>query len=144
MDLRTVLFVLYITNRLVFITEVQSVYCAVRKESLYKAESFVLKGYVTEMPVQAWTGHYGSRRLRLEELLDNLHKYAVRLSAIRIGLPISVTGWVDPEATVRSERLSQWRIPMTPSGIEPAISRLVGQSPNQMRHTIFNPLKSGG
>jgi len=33
---------------------------------------------------------------------------------------ISVRGWVDPSSLVRPERLWQWKIPMTPSGMEPA------------------------
>jgi len=41
---QTVAFALYITNRLVFITEVGSVYCAVRTESLYNTETFRSKG----------------------------------------------------------------------------------------------------
>jgi hypothetical protein len=37
----TVSFALYIINRLVFITEAESVYCAVGPESLYETDTFV-------------------------------------------------------------------------------------------------------
>jgi hypothetical protein len=37
---QTVSFVLYIINRLVFITEVESVYSAVRTEYLYNTDTF--------------------------------------------------------------------------------------------------------
>jgi hypothetical protein len=41
---QTAIIFLYSINRLVFVTDVESVYCAVRTESLYKQIRFVFKG----------------------------------------------------------------------------------------------------
>jgi hypothetical protein len=90
------------------------------------------------IPLQAWTSPQGSRRLRLPDF-----KTIGRLSALRT-VPlchheiflvlISVRGWVNPRAIVRSEGLCQRKFPVTPLGIEPATFRLVAQCLHQLSH----------
>jgi hypothetical protein len=83
--------------------------------------------------VQAQIVHTGSRRLRLPGFpISTGHLYASE------GAPSkhSVTGWVDPTATVRPEGLNQGKISKTQSGTEPATLWLVEQCLNQLRHRV--------
>jgi hypothetical protein len=59
---------------------------------LYYFPWSAVKSKGTAIPVQAWTGPYGSKRLRLPQFLDNRHIKMARLSA----LPAAFTPEVIP------------------------------------------------
>jgi len=88
------------------------------------------------VPLQAWIGPEGSRKLRFPDFVTR-HRMVVRLSVLRIGrlypqeIPlaiISVRGWVDPRPIVRSEGF--YVNEKSTAGIEPATFRIVAQHVN--------------
>jgi hypothetical protein len=80
----------------------------------------------------------------LPESLGNGHMKVARLSAPRTGslYPPGDTFDIhfDHSTIVRPEGSSQWKMPVTPSGIEPSISRPVSQCFNKLCHRV-PPLK---
>jgi len=97
-----------------------------------------------------WVKQFHYRPWRFQEIeaprfQDNWHMKVVSLSALRTGrlypqeiflVLISVRACVNPRAIVRPEGLCEWKIPLTPPGIEPATFRIVSQCLKKMRHRV--------
>ena len=77
-----------------------------------------------------------SRQSALEGGNVVCHTHRPPLSQEILLVLICVRGWVDPKAIVQPEGLCQWKIPMTPTGIEPVTFQIVAQCLKQLRHCV--------
>ena len=91
------------------------------------------------IPIQARTGPQDSRSSKLREFLDSQHMKMKRLSLLSTGhlypqmtslVLIFVRGRVD------HRHINSIKIPITPSGIEPATFRLREQCRNTLHHRV--------
>jgi len=102
----------------------------------------------TAIPVQAYYRPRGFQEFQAPGFRDSRHMRAVRFSALHIGhlyLPpkyswclLLLEADLRPGAEVWPKGICHWKIPMIPSGFEPATFRLVAQCLNQLcRHITF-------
>ena len=88
------------------------------------ASNAVVKKKIKAVPLQAWSGPEGSRKLRFPDFMTTAQDGGKIVTALR-------TGRLYPQGHSAIGRiLCQWKIPMTPAGIEPVIFWYVAQRLN--------------
>jgi hypothetical protein len=90
-------------------------------------------------PITGLNWPTGFQQVEAPRFQDNRHMKVVRLSALCTGHlypPGNIPKYSWYSFLLQNEGLCQWKIPMTPSRIEPATFRLVAQCLNHMRHRV--------
>ena len=105
---------------------------------------------VAAVPLQTWTGPEGSSRLKLPDFKtistwrwQGCQPYAPAAFTPHEIFLVLIYITANPRATAWPEGLCQWKIPVTPSGIEPATFWFVAQCLNQLRHRVYQMLVPG-
>ena len=106
-----------------------------------KAAEASSKVKVKEIPLQAWTGPEGSRRLKLPDFktIGTWKRQGCQPYASAAFNPPSKFSWysflLEAEST-QGQGLRKRKIPVTSSGIQPATFRLVAHCLNQLRYRV--------
>jgi hypothetical protein len=104
-------------------------FCLICKQSHYRPEQALRVPGGWDCQISRQSAHEGGQAC---------HPYALAaFTPQKIFLVLfSVSSWVEPRAIVRPEVLFQWKIPMTPLGIEPATFWFVVQCLNHLCHRV--------
>ena len=108
--------------------------------SYFNLRVMIPHGQSTRVEIKSLDRTWEYQEAEAPRFQDNRHMKVVRLSALRTGrfnpheiflVLISLRGWATP-----GRKNCQWKISVTPSGIQPTNFRLVAQYLNQIRYRV--------